>query len=511
MANDPHNPARPAARSASELSSSSTASTSAPQAPSSLAEALAAAAAHAPTVPSRPAPTVAERVADTRKRLDDVLGTARTSIPGWDNLAWVEAFARAAGHVKDALPSTIDPLERRALAACLLRFVPPALLPDAASASTPPSSRAPSPARDLAGALRLPADVAARVDDDFAFADGDAPVVHPSWSAFLTHGDLVDAALRPGRHERLLAPRSLSPGAAPGAAKQGAALLVSVDAVKGDVASLTIHGPAGPTQRRQTSDGRDAGPAELRLDVLKSWLLAAGGGARGLDLRRADDRALLLTFGSTLRARRLDGLLARGATGVGGAADPERRADVVEAVVDAAADAVAFATLDPHAVRICLPDNDWGRQAGRVLDATGLVTDVTPRTPSAGRARRELVWLDAIADGGFLGGALSQVQQARAFARLTVSLLAPLGALPCVSARDGNGVLVTILFEDESGGRARGPFWVDPSSVEVRLNLSQAWAAGAGLALAEPKGGFAHEVAALPAWLGAFLDTIQAG
>jgi hypothetical protein len=499
MANDPHTPARPTGTSSSASSSSG----------ASLVEALVAAVdEHDPTVPEQPARTIAQRVADTVKRLDDAIGTARTSIPGWDNLAWVNAFARAATHVKEALPSTIDPLERRALAAGLLRFVPPALLPDASMASVPPSSRLPSPARDLAGAFRLPDIVAARADDDFAFVSGDAPVIHPSWSAFLTHADLIDAVVRPGRHERLLVPRSLSPGTSPGPTKAGTALLVSVDEIKGDIAQLSIHGPQGPTQRRQTSDGRDAGPAELRLDVLKSWLLAAGAGARGLDLRRADDRALLLSFTATLRARRLDEILARNASAVGGAADPDRRADVIEAVIDAAADAVAFATLDPHAVRFCLPDNDWGRQAGRILDDTGLVIDVSPRTPVAGKARRELVWLDAVADGGFIGGVMSPVQQARAFSRLAVSLLAPLGALPCVSSRDGNGVIVTVLFEDESGGRARGPFWVDPSSIDVRQPLAQAWAAGAGLALAEPRGGFAHDVAALPAWLGAFLDTI---
>jgi len=50
-----------------------------------------------------------------------------------------------------------------------------------------------------------------------------------------------DAALRPGRHERLLAPRSLSPGAAPGAKKQGAALLVSVDKIVGDNAHWSLE------------------------------------------------------------------------------------------------------------------------------------------------------------------------------------------------------------------------------------------------------------------------------
>jgi hypothetical protein len=476
---------------------------------SPLAEALAVAArVHAPTVPEGPARTAVERASDAVKRLDDAIGDARASIPGWDNLAWVNAFARAATHVRDALPSTFDPLERRALAARLLRFLPPALLPDAPSASLPPTSRLPTAARDLAGAFRLPDAVAARADDDFSFVDGDAPVVHPSWSAFLTHADVVDAALRPGRHERLLAPRSLSPGAAPGSKKTGAALLVSVDAIAGDTARVTIHTAAGPTNRRQTSDGRDAGAAELRLDVLSSWLTAAGSGARGLDLRRADDRALLLTFCATLRARRLDELLARSAEATASAAEPDRRADVIEAVVDAAADAVAFATLDPHAVRFCLPETDWGREAGRVLDATGLVVDVTPRHVPAGKARRELVWLDAIADGGFVGGALSAVQQARAFSRLAVSLLAPLGALPNVSSRDGNGVVITLLFEDESGGKARGPWWVEPSSVDVRQPLALAWAAGSGLPLVEPRGGFAHDVGALPAWLGAFLDTI---
>jgi hypothetical protein len=497
--------------------------------------------------------TLAARISDQVKRLDDAVGTAKASIPVWDNLAWVNAFARAATVVRDVLPTTIDPLERRALAARLLQLMPPALLPDAVDATAvvpaassaaqaskgtqetvPDGSRAPTAAttanalgaqtlgpapatrlqgfrRDLSAGFWLPPQVAARTDDDFSFGENDAPFVHPSWSAFLTHGDVVAGALRPGRHERLLAPRSLSPGAAPGPRKTGSALTVSVDEVKGDIALLTVQTATGPSTRRLTSDGRDAGRAELRLDVLSSWMLAAGAGARGLDLRRADDRALLLTFQSHLRARRLDELLARSADATSDATDPDRRADVVEAVVDAAADAVAFSALDPYAVRFCLPHNDWGRHAARMLEDTGLTSEVTPRQGQAQHARRELVWLDAVADSGFVGGAMSAVQQSRAFSRLAVSLLAPLGALPCVSARDGNGVLITLLFEDESGGRQRGPWWIEPSSLDVRQPIAQAWAQGMGLALAEPRGGFAHDIAALPAWMGAFLDTIGGG
>jgi hypothetical protein len=135
MAHDPSDPVR---TSVPPVTSSSGAASS------TLAEALAGAArAHAPTVPEAAGRTVAERANEAVKRLDDAIGDARASIPGWDNLAWVNAFCRAATHVRDALPSTVDPLERRALAARLVRLVPPALLPDAPMASTPPSSRLP--------------------------------------------------------------------------------------------------------------------------------------------------------------------------------------------------------------------------------------------------------------------------------------------------------------------------------------------------------------------------------
>jgi hypothetical protein len=479
-----------------------------------------------PTLPEAEGETVAGRAARIARELDDVVGEARASIPGWDNLAWVRAFARAATRVQAVLPTTTHPLERRALAARLLRLLPPALLPVGG--------------RDHAAFFHLPDEVAVRADDDFAFVAADAPRWHPSWSGFLRRNDVVDGALRPGRHERLLAPRSLSPGATvstsstpptllpasttvnagaghsrpPTTTRGGSALLVSVDEIAAGNARVTVHGAAGPSARRLTSDGRDAGAAELRLDVLAGWLTAAGAGARGLDLRRADDRALLLSFLATLQARRLDLLLARSVDAAASVADPDRRADVVEAVVDAAADTVAFATLDPWAARICLPDIDWAREAGRLLDATGLVVDVTPRSgpPAApGQGARELVWLDAVADVGFVGGACSAVQQARAFSRLAVSLLAPLGALPNVSSRDGNGAVITLLFEDEAGGRQRGPWWVEPASLEVRQPLAQAWAAGRGLPLAEPRGGFAHDVSALPAWLAAFVDTMAGG
>lgn len=255
-----------------------------------------------PTLPEAEAETVAGRAARLVRELDDVVGEARASIPGWDNLAWVHAFARAATRAKELLPTTTHALERRAIAARLLRLVPPALLPVGG--------------RDHASFFALPDEVALRADDDFAFVTGDAPTLHPSWSAFLTRKDVLEGVLHPGRHERLLAPRSLSPGAhgtvaptvggaASGAAagtassiasnsasstasstttgpasgslsptsaspanttlpastmanssvsrpsaRAGSALLVQVEGIAAGTARLTVHGSAGPSSRR---------------------------------------------------------------------------------------------------------------------------------------------------------------------------------------------------------------------------------------------------------------------
>lgn len=444
-------------------------------------------------------------------RVFDVVETARASVPGWDNLAFVKAFAAAYAKAQPLLSTSTNPVLRRLLGKSLLRLVPPALLPQ-------PWSQAPP-----ALALHLDDAVLARVDDGFRLGRADAPRVHPSWSAFLARPGLSEGVLAPRHHETLLAPRSLSPGAHDGDA--GSAVLVRVDDVSAGVARLRVfHKDGTSSLRRLTSDGKDAGPAELKLDVLRGWLENAGPGARALDLRRLDDRALWANFVHTLRTRRLDALLAK-------EADPARRGDVIDAIIDAAADAVAVATLDPVSCRFVVPiDESWGQEAARLLLATGAVAEVAPRaaarttpptstpptsTPSPSkkarsRPTRHFVWLDAVVDGGVVGGALSTVGQARAFGRLAVSFLAPLGVLPLCGARDGRGVVVTVLSEDASGApRQRGPYWVEPGwPAALVAPLAQAWGEGRARHLPEPRGAFAHDVAALPAWLGHFGDAV---
>ena len=54
---------------------------------------------------------------------------AHASIPGWDNLAMVDAFARAAERAREVLRTSTHPIERRLVGSRLLRLVPPALLP----------------------------------------------------------------------------------------------------------------------------------------------------------------------------------------------------------------------------------------------------------------------------------------------------------------------------------------------------------------------------------------------
>lgn len=444
------------------------------------------------TVPDAFGDDVIARARSAAREVDLVVDDAHASIPGWDNLAFVSAFARAAERAREVLRTSTHAVERRLVAARLLRLVPPALLPVGQ--------------RDRAVALSLPDAVLARADDDFALrAADDVHHLHPSWLAFLSRPGLVDDVLRPGRHEWLLAPRSLSPLHAVGSN----VLVRVVDDVASDKALLAVEilAPDGSVSRRRlTSDGRDAGPAEVRADVLVSWLRHGGTTSRGLDLRRPEDRCLLLTFRETLRERRLDVLLARAAGD-----DADRRAAVVAAVVDAAADAVAFSALDPLACRFVFPVGDahpWVDKAVGMLTSLGLAAEVTPRV--VGDPTREIVWLDAVVDSGFIGGAMSAVAQARAFARLAVSVLAPLGALALVGARGGDGVVVTLLDEDARGARQRGPLWVSPAASTPVVPLAEAWARGAGRLLPTPTADTAHELAALPAWWQGFADAVAA-
>lgn len=445
------------------------------------------------TVPDGAGTNVIGRARAAAAAVDVVVDDARASIPGWDNLAWVNAFAAAAERARDVLRTSTHPVERRLVAGRLLRLMPVALLPDDQVSRTV--------------TLSLPEAVMARADADFVLGRGDVPRIHPSWTAFLTNPTVLHDVLRPGRHEWLLAPRSFSPKDA-----AGTAMLVRVVGMAGiagspsELAQLEIKNPGGHTsRRRRTSDGKDAGPAELRTEVLVSWLRHGGPGARGLDLRRADDRCLLLTFHETMRERRLDVLLARPAGD-----DGERRAAIISAVVDAAADAVAFAALDPMACRFVFPGDErhqsWVQPAITRLTELGLGAEIMPL--SAAGPTREFVWLDAVVDSGFVGGAMSDVAQARAFARLAVSVLAPLGALPLGGARCGRGVVLTLLDDDAKGPRQRGPWWVEPAATTTVMPLAEAWARGRGRVLPLPHADTAHDVAALPAFLQAFADAI---
>jgi hypothetical protein len=441
--------------------------------------------ADAATVPDDMGAAVIARARRGAAAVDVVVDDARSSIPGWDNLAWIDAFARAAETAREVLRRSTHPVERRVIGARLLRLMPRALLPVEHA--------------DRTVSLSLPESVLCRADDDFALRSDDVPRVHPSWTAHLMRKTLLHDVLQPGRHEWLLAPRSLSPKDA-----VGSALLVRcVGEVDVDPVPLEIKQGGGQTsRRRRLSDGADAGAAELKREVLRGWLRHGGPGGRGLDLRRADDRCLLLTFQETLRERRLDGLLKATASD-----DPERRSAVISAVVDAAIDAVAFAALDPLACRFVFPaEAVWAEAAIGRLKGLGLGMELMALR--AGTPTRDVVWLDAIVDAGFVGGAMSDVAQARAFARLAVSVLSPLGVLPLVGSRCGRGVVLTILEEDRRGPRQRGPLWVEPAGQTSVMPLADAWARGAGRVLPAPTAENAHDVAALPAFLQGFAEAI---
>jgi hypothetical protein len=441
--------------------------------------------ADAVTVPDDMGAAIIARARRGAAAVDVVVDDARSSIPGWDNLAWIDAFARAAETAREILRRSTHPVERRIIGARLLRLMPRALLP--------------AEHADRTVSLNLPESVVCRADDDFALRPDDVPRVHPSWTAHLVRTSLLEDVLQPGRHEWLLAPRSLSPKDAGGSAM----LVRVVGEGSSDLSPLEIKVSGGQTsRRRRTSDGTDAGPAELKRDVLKSWLRHGGPGGRGLDLRRADDRCLLLTFQETLRERRLDGLLAKSASD-----DPERRSSVVSAIVDAAIDAVAFAALDPLACRFAFPaEAAWAEAAIARLKGLGLGMELMALRSRA--ETRDVVWLDAVVDSGFVGGAMSDVAQARAFARLAVSVLSPLGVIPLVGSRCGRGVVLTILEEDRRGPRQRGPLWVEPAAPTTLLPLADAWARGAGRVLPAPTTETAHDIAALPAFLQGFADAI---
>jgi hypothetical protein len=242
-------------------------------------------------------------------------------------------------------------------------------------------------------------------------------------------------------------------------------------------------------------------------------LLSTGPQARGLDLRAEDDRALLLTFAHKLRTtthvdRSLFSWLEDNETSRTDAID------VVTAVVEAAVHAVADHVLVPTLARFTLwPDTElWQAQAAGLLDATRACRELLLRVPlSLGDkgSAREFVWTSSVAEGfGYLRGHLTDVGAGRAFARLARSFLAPLGALPLTSLRDGRGTVVMqrLLPDDDDGVVQLGParaITLGEGALDESLPL--AWAHGRALSLPEPKGCPRHDVVHLPEWLAHFL------
>lgn len=422
----------------------------------------------------------------------------------WDNLAHVEAFARAARDARAVLDRHPDDAHRRAVAHALWPLLPP-------------------PARGHAFQA-LPDDVARRAPD-FPLRPGDVPKIAASHSAFLaTPG--IEAQLFQSGAGPFIVPRGVCPAGATGPTT---AVVIDGTARGG----LKCHVPASQWTGvegerydvRTGGDGRPLLNVEGRAEhvvvppeVLGAYLFSAGPDARGLDLRSHNDRALLLVWCSLLRSRRLDDKSVFAWLEDESAA-PAARTRAVTAAVDAAIEAVAAFAMDPLVCRITLRPHDrdggWPQRAAALLDETGLVRDVLPRQAPEGFAR-DMVWLDGVLGPGYAAGRLSRAAAGRAFARLATSVLAPLGVLPLSGLKDGSGAVVLhrlLPRLDETGSIAvtfDGPRVVDFGAGLLGVPLCEAWAKGRGTALPEPRGAPRHDVEQLPAWLAFFLEGVGA-
>ncbi len=408
---------------------------------------------------------------------------ARARLPDWDNLAHVEAFAHAAEQAAPLLERYRDAAERRALAHQLWQLLP-------------------APLRERPFRA-LPEDLARRAVDGFALMPGDVPRVAAPWVGFLGDPELMPRALAPG--SVVLVPKSQAK--APNA--RAPAALVQVERVE----SAMVHARA--------LDDADPVVRPTAHDTVAAWLLSAGPDARGLDLYRADDRALLLTWASLVRDQVVDGRSAF-AWLQDGNAPAAIKARVVDACVDAAVAAVAERTLDPFACRFVLRAHDgdggWPERAAARLRAVTLpegplVREVMTRASPSGFAA-ELVWADAVVTStGFAAGRLSALGAGRAFARLATTMLAPLGVLPLSGLRDGQGAVVLQRFVESAPGQVTlaPPRLVSFGATVRHEPLADAWRAGRGVMLPDPRSGPRHDLAAMPAWLALFFEGLDEG
>lgn len=489
----------------------------------------------------------------------------------WDRLGQVRSFGAAVDFVMKgrALDGSgaVDPVgnlfarfpgtqERRAVCHLLLLLMPPS-----------DRSERPMLANGSRGVAQdlfrpFPGSVVARAADDFAMRPGDLPKINPIFTSHLTSPTFLDDVFKPGQQGLFLASKSHCPGAFVQDRKdinpatldkkqqsghQGDPIMVKIDEIiEVDGKKMAkVHVPAqhkvwlgddgGCHQGAETLgrldvvtglDGKpvlDAAgkpkPILIPVDHLAKYMLAEGDGARGLDLNRAEDRCIALTYADTLKTTHFtdrNGYTKTLFDWLEQADHRTPREDVTSMRAmarEAAFQTVARYTSHPRRTHFKLEfdsaelaavrsgkkkpeDADWQLQAFLRLEQTGICRDCGnyyEKDKASTADVHEMAWTAQFLEAGYVGGSLDCLGSSDAYDKLSKSFLEPLGVISTTGIAEGHGaVLVRVLGQPGDDGviQAGVPMKVKPNELIIGLEMPISSGRGPAAQYMENWGGY---------------------
>lgn len=483
----------------------------------------------------------------------------------WDKLGQVRNFASAVdfvmkgahldgsgavdatGNLFARFPGT---QERRAICHLLLLLMPP---DDRTERPMMPNGSRAAP-QDLF--RPFPASVIAKANDEFPVRAGDLPKINPVFTQHLTSPTFLDDVFRPGQQGLFLASKKFCPGAFVQDRKdinpptldkkqqsghEGDPIMVRIDDIVivdgqkmakvhvpaqhkvwlGDGGACTTgHEVLGRLDTVTDLQGESTGaPILIPVDHLAKYMLAAGDGARGLDLTRPEDRAIALTYAETLKTTHFtdkNGIAKSLFDWLEQADHRTPKQDVTSIrhmAREAAFQAVARYTSHPRRTHFRLDvdpaelaavksgkqpleQSGWQVQALLRLQETGITRDCgnTYEKDKASTAHvHEMAWTAQFLSNGFIGGSMDCLGSSDAFDKLSKTFLEPIGVLSTTGIAEGHGAALSrVLGQPDDNGiiQAGVPMKVKLNELIVGLEMPLSSGRGPAAQYMENWGGY---------------------
>lgn len=430
----------------------------------------------------------------------------------WDVLKQVKLFTEAFQMVKkfDLEKQFTSPQEKRALAHLLLLLMPESMRTERPMG--PDGTR--MPAQLLFNPF--PNEIITRSYNDFAINKGDLPTIASAWNQHLQHpvnGRAVvsEKIFAKGQEGTFLIDKKYCPGAflqdradinpasmpkTQQVGHEGQALFVKIKDIvevngkkmvqvyvpeqhryhmgndgncyRGEQVLGKIESVVGKDGKPILDKNGKEQPILVPMEHMEAYLFdrGTGSGVRGLNLDKAEDRAIALTFSHELKQKRYADskgnnktLFAWLETSDLSVLNPEDRQKLLFELQQTAWQSVARYTCHPRRThfRLDISQDAWQKEAYQMLMQTGIMQDCGNRYEKDKSDQKadvhQLAWTEHFLEGGFVGGSLDCLGQADAYDKLCATFLAPLGILHATDLAEGHGstLLRTLQAPDAQG------------------------------------------------------------